>query len=101
MTLDEVRAKLVDLWYVDADYVRANGADVVITRASEWTFEAISEIADALNIRNIDLRSIAEESYGPDGARIVRRWNGCDTCGFGDELVVRGALAAVSTTETT
>lgn len=74
MTLEEVRAKLVDLWYVDANYVRANGVDVVITRSSEWTFESISEVADALDIRNIDLRSIAEESYGPDGARIVRRW---------------------------
>jgi len=100
MTLAEVRAKLVGLWYVDANRVRASGVDVVIQRSSEWDFDSISEIADALNIRNIDLRSIAEESYGPEGARLERRWNGCDTCGFGDELVVRGALV-VSATETT
>lgn len=100
MTLDEVRAKLVGLWYVDANRVRASGVDVVIQRSSEWDFDSISEIADALNICNIDLRSITEESYGPEGARLERRRNGCDTCGFGDELVVCGALV-VSATETT
>ena len=100
MTLDEVRAKLVGLWYVDANYVRADGVDVVIQRSSEWDFDSISEIADVLNIRNIDLRSIAKELCGPDDARLVRRWNGCNTCGHGDELVVRGALV-VSATETT
>lgn len=72
--------------------------DVVISivgsRDAGWTFETISIVADALGIRDIDLRDVADRME-PDDSPIVYDGGGCSSCGYGDQLVVRGAAKVI------
>lgn len=91
MKLEEVRDKLRAMPEVRHVYVTNHG-NVIIEAREEWSFAMLSRVADLLGVRNIDLHEVQADT-SPAGSRIERNLDGCDTCGMGDSIIVRGVLA--------
>lgn len=54
-----------------------------------WSFADLVAVSSALGITDIDIASVAS---GDEALRMERRYGGCDTCGCGDALLLRGVL---------
>ncbi len=82
MTLDEVKAALSAtdiIWYGNErtfEYIEVDGEDVILARAGEWDLDHIEKVSKALGADAIDVNG-----------------GGCESCGYGATITVRGILA--------
>lgn len=97
MTLADAQARLAGLTFVNCAHAQANG-DLLISRAGTqscedeqgWTFADVSAVAEALGCADIDIAAVVASDA--DDLPMQRWRDGCDTCGYGDTLIVRGIL---------
>lgn len=99
MTLADAKTRLAGLAFVNYAHAQANG-DLLISRAGTqkcedeqgWTFAEVSAVAAALGCADIDIAAIVASEL--DDLPMQRWLDGCETCGHGDTLIVRGILTA-------
>lgn len=99
MTLADAQARLAGLSFISYAHERANG-DLLISRAGTqkcedeqgWTFADVTAVAAALGCADIDITAVVASEA--DDLPMQRWRDGCETCGEGDTLIVRGILTA-------
>lgn len=91
MTLDEAR-ELLSLNYD----VRQDGEDLIVSASGSWSWRMLQALSAALGTEAIDLAGRDEFTTVPGMTTIADRYKaiggGCESCGHGDEVIVRGIL---------
>lgn len=99
MTLADAKARLAGLTFVNYAHDRGNGDLLLSHDGSQkcedeqgWTFAEVSAVAAALGCVDIDIAAVVASEV--DDLPMQRWRDGCETCGYGDTLIVRGILTA-------
>ncbi len=85
MTLDDLKERLSGckiIWYGNecfSEHIEVDGADVHLAKAGEWNLYEVEEVSKALGTDAIDVNG-----------------GGCESCGYGASITVRGILAGGS-----